>query len=330
MDKVDLHTHILPQDWAELEARYGATGLLKIEHHAPCKARLIQDGKVFREIGDNCWDAAKRLAECDAAGVGLQVLSTVPVMFGYGAPPEQGADVARYLNDHLARTVAAHRDRFAGLGTLPLQAPDLAVRELERCVKELHLDGVQIGTHVNAWGLDAPELFPVFQTAEKLGAAVFVHPWDMPRPAHLEKYWQPWLVGMPMETAAAICQVLFGGVLERLPHLRLCFAHGGGSFAATVGRVQHGFDARPDLCAVDNKVSPKNYLGAFWVDSLVHDAPALRLILERFGAERVALGTDYPFPLGEAAPGALIESMELPAATRKRLLAENALEFLRG
>lgn len=209
-----------------------------------------------------------------------------------------------------------------------MQAPDLAVRELERCVRELGLAGVQIGSHVNDWNLDAPELFPVFECAAELGAAVFVHPWDMMGRERMPKYWLPWLVGMPAESALAICSVIFGGVLERLPTLRIAFAHGGGSFPGTIGRIEHGFRVRPDLCAVDNRKSPRTYLGSFYTDSLVHDPDLLVHLLKLIGPQRVALGSDFPFPLGEAHPGRLIESMDLPVDVRDRLLAGTALEFL--
>jgi aminocarboxymuconate-semialdehyde decarboxylase len=209
-----------------------------------------------------------------------------------------------------------------------MQDPELAIRELERCVGELGLAGVQIGTHVGPWNLDAREIFPVFARAAALRAAVFVHPWDMLAPERMKKYWLPWLVGMPAETALAICSVIFGGVLERLPDLRIAFAHGGGSFPFTLGRIQHGFEARPDLCAADNPVPPEAYVKRIYVDSLVHDRRALRLLLDVFGADRVALGSDYPFPLGEQRPGALIESMQLDPATVERIFVGTALEWL--
>ncbi len=327
--KIDLHTHILPRDWPNLRDRYGCGGFVQLEHHAPGCARMVIDGKHFRDIEDNCWDPQRRLNDCEPFGVTMQVLSTVPVMFCYWAKPEQGYDLARILNDHIAGVVREHPDRFAGLGTLPLQGPDLAVKELERCVRDLGLRGVQIGTHVGEWELDHPALFPVFEAAEALGAAVFVHPWDMLGRERMGKYWLPWLVGMPAETALAICRLIFSGVLEKLPRLRIAFAHGGGSFPGTVGRIGHGFAVRPDLCAVDNAKHPREYLGKFYLDSLVHDADALRQIIRLVGVERVALGTDYPFPLGELEPGKLIESLpELSDAERRRLLAGTALEFL--
>ncbi len=327
--KVDLHTHILPESLPDLTERYGTPGFIQLDHHAPGCARMILDGALFREIQDNCWDPRRRLEDCSATDVDVQVLSTVPVMFNYWAKPEHTLDLATLLNDHVAGVVDGSPSRFVGLGTLPMQQTDLAIYELERCVRELKLSGVQIGTHINGWSLDHPDLFPIFEAAADLNACIFVHPWDILGKERMTKYWLPWLVGMPTETALAICSVIFGGVLERLPRLRIAFAHGGGSFPGTVGRVQHGFLSRPDLCAVDNAVAPREYLGRFYVDSLVHDADALRYLVRLIGAERIALGSDYPFPLGEPVPGALIESIDdFDATTKERLLGGTALEFL--
>jgi len=328
--KIDVHTHILPRELPDLKNRYGYGGFIRMDHVDPCTARMMKDdGTFFREVQHNLWDPSRRLEECDRAGVDVQVLSIVPVLFSYWAKPEHGHDLARLLNDHIAETVRGHPTRFAGLGTLPLQDPELAARELRRCVQELGLAGVEIGSHVGDWNLDEPALFPVFQEAASLGAAVFVHPWDMMGKESMPKYWLPWLVGMPAETSRAICSMIFGGVLERLPSLRVLFAHGGGSFPATLGRVGHGFRVRPDLCAVDNERDPAEYVKRIYVDSLVHDPRALRFLLDLFGADRVALGSDYPFPLGEATPGELIASMpDLAPAETEQLLSGTALAFL--
>jgi aminocarboxymuconate-semialdehyde decarboxylase len=343
--RTDLHTHILPREWPDLDAKYGYSGFVRLEHYKPCCARMMMGERVFREISENTWEPRRRIEEMDAAGVSLQVLSTVPVMFSYWAKPADALDLSRLLNDHIAEVVRAHPTRFAGLGTIPLQDPELAARELERCVTELGLRGAEIGTHVDAnehchgpdcRNLDDRSLDVVWNTAERLDAAIFVHPWDMLGKNRMPKYWLPWLVGMPAETCLAICCVLFGGVFERFPKLRVAFAHGGGAFPFTLGRIEHAFHVRPDLCAVDNKKNPRSYLAdgkrpaRFYVDSLVHDPDALRMLLKVFGAERVALGSDYPFPLGEAHPGELIDSIsDLPAEAKSRLLSGTAREFLR-
>lgn len=327
--RIDLHTHILPPSLPDLRARYGYGGFVALERAPGRPARLWIDGEPFRDIPDVTFDAVLRLEECDRKGIAVQVLSTVPVMFSYWAEPEHGLDLARLLNDHIAETVAAHPRRFAGLATLPMQDSGAAVRELERAVRQLGLSGAEIGTHVNGLNLDRPEVFAVLEAARDLGAAIFVHPWDMLGAERMRRYWLPWLVGMPAESSLALCSVLFGGVLERLPGLRIAFAHGGGAFPGTFGRIEHGFRVRPDLVAVDNPVPPRETLRRVVLDSLVHDPDMLRLLIKMMGPERIALGSDYPFPLGEEEPGRLIESLsDLPAATRQRMLAGTALEFL--
>ncbi len=318
----------MPRDVPRWAQKFGYNGFVHLEHKGPGCAHMMKGKEFFREVQANTWDADARLRDCDEYGVDVQVLSTIPVLFSYWARGDHAYDVSRFLNDHIAETVAQYPKRFVGLATLPMQDPGLAVKELERSVKELGLAGIEIGSHVNKQNLNDPAFYPIWQRAEELGAAIFVHPWDMMGMDEMPDYWLPWLVGMPAESSRAICSMIFGGIFEKFPMLRVAFAHGGGAFPATIGRIEHGYKVRPDLCAVDNKCNPREYLGHFWLDSLVHDKKMLDYIIDLVGAEKIALGTDYPFPLGELQPGKLIEEAGYEDPIRDYLLHRAALDWL--
>jgi aminocarboxymuconate-semialdehyde decarboxylase len=195
-------------------------------------------------------------------------------------------------------------------------------------MQSLQLAGIEIGSNINGKNLSDPYFFPLWEAAELLNCSIFVHPWEMMGEDQMQRYWLPWLVGMPAETARAISSMIFGGVFTKFPKLKVAFAHGGGSFPFTIGRIEHGFLVRPDLCAIDNEENPKNYLGKFWIDALVHDPKALSYIIDTMGADKICMGSDYPFPLGEHHPGQLIESMPFDMQLKEQLLYKNALNWL--
>ncbi len=328
MLKIDMHTHIIPEKLPRFAEKFGYGDFIFLEHHAPGRARMIKGREFFREICSNCWDPEERIAEYRRRNTQVQVVCTIPVMFSYWANPRDGLELSRFLNDHLAQLVSDFPTQYIGLGAVPMQDVKLAVQELERC-RDIGLVGVQIGSNINDKNLSEPEFFPFFRACQELDMAVFVHPWDMMGFHSMRKYWLPWLVGMPAETSRAICSLIFGGVFERLPELRVCFAHAGGAFLPTIGRIEHGFNCRPDLVAVDNPVAPSAYLGRFWVDCITHDPLLLEYIIKTNGAHRVCLGSDYPFPLGDLEIGAFIEKMNLPEKTMQHIFADNALEWLK-
>lgn len=298
-----------------------------LDHIKPGVANMMQGRRFFRQIKENCWNPEVRITEYERFNTQVQVVCTIPVLFSYWAKPEDGAEVARFLNDDLAESILPFSKNYIGLGTLPMQDTDLAIKELKHC-KELGFPGIQIGSNINDKNLDEPEFYPIFEACQDLGMAVFVHPWNMMGMDKMKKYWLPWLVGMPAETSRAICSMVFAGIFEKLPDLRVCFAHAGGSFIPTIGRIEHGYNCRPDLVAIDNDINPREYLGKFWVDCITHDADALRFIIEKVGSDKVCLGSDYPFPLGDLEIGKFIEEMNLPNNQFENIFANSALQWL--
>ncbi len=328
MLRIDTHTHILPREMPKWSERFGGGQFIHLEHGSRKGfARMMQGNHFFREIGENCWDENVRKKEYAAHSTQVQVVCTIPVMFNYDAPVAYAEEIAQFLNDHIANLVANDPMHYAGLATVPMQDTDRAIRELERAQAQGHL-GVQIGSNINGMNLSDDRFFPFFEACDKLNMAVMVHPWDMMGKEQMEKYWLPWLVGMPAETARAASSMIFGGVLERLPGLRVMFSHAGGSFLPTLGRFEHGYRCRPDLVAVDNEVNPREYLGKFWIDSITHDADLLNYVLKMQGAERICMGSDYPFPLGDLELGAYMLEMGLSQDQLNQLFSGAALAWL--
>jgi aminocarboxymuconate-semialdehyde decarboxylase len=327
MLKIDTHTHIMPAQIPNWSKEFGYAGFIHLDHHRVGFARMMQGDKFFREIESNCWDPILRIQEYAQFDTQVQVVCTIPVLFSYWAKPEDGLKVSQFLNDHIAQIFQDHPKHYVGLATLPMQDVDMAIEELERC-KKLGYRGIQIGSNINNLNLSEPVFFPLWQKIEELDMCVMVHPWEMMGEANMKKYWLPWLVGMPAETARAMASLIFAGVMDMFPKVRWLFAHSGGSFIPTIGRLEHGFNCRPDLVAVDNPNNPRNYIGKFWVDSATHDPELLHYILKKQGKEKVALGTDYPFPLGDLEIGKFILEMGLDADTIDWMYHGSALAWL--
>ena len=327
MLKIDMHTHIMPKHLPRWAEKFGYDGFIHLDHHKDGWARMMQGDKFFREINENCWNPEVRINEYLEFKTHVQVVCTIPVLFAYFAKPEDGLEVAKFLNDDLADLVHKYPKNYIGLGTIPMQDVDLSVQELHR-IKQIGLHGIQIGSNIENKNLNEPEFFPIWEACEQLDLAVMVHPWNMMGKKYMDRYWLPWLVGMPAETSRAMCSMIFGGVFDRFPKLRVNFCHASGAFLATLGRIEHGFNCRPDLVAVDNPVNPRNYCGKYWVDCITHDPLMLEYILKLQGSKRVTLGSDYPFPLGDLEIGKFIEQMNLDSSTVEDIFCNSTLEWL--
>lgn len=327
MLKIDSHTHILPKKMPNWSEKFGYGDFIYLQQHKKGSAKMMRGNQFFREIKENTWNPELRIEEYATKGVQVQVVCTIPVMFSYWAKPLDCLSLSEFLNDHIAKIVDRYPKNYIGLGTVPMQDAELAVQELRR-LKKIGLHGIQIGSNINDENLNEDRFREIFAACEALDLAVLVHPWNMMGERSMQRYWLPWLVGMPAETSRAICSMIFGGVFEQLPRLRVMFAHAGGSFLPTIGRIAHGFDCRPDLVAIDNPVPPQNYLGRFWVDSVTHDPLMLEYVLRMVGAEKVMMGTDYPFPLGDLEMGRFIDEMNLPTDTKESIFFRSALAWL--
>jgi len=323
-----MHTHILPKVMPNWTEKFGYGKFIHLEHLEDGTADMMQGGQIFRNIQENCWDENIRITDYESYATKVQVVCTIPVMFSYWAKTADCVSLSQFLNDHIAELVQRYPKNYIGLGTIPMQDAEEAIKELER-IKSIGLVGIQIGSNINDENLSEEKFFPIFEACERLSLAVMVHPWQMMGFDSMKKYWLPWLVGMPAETSRAACSLIFGGVIERLPNLRICFSHAGGSFLPTIGRIEHGYNCRPDLVAVDNLVNPREYLGKFWVDSITHDIDALKYIIQLQGSDRVCLGSDYPFPLGDLEIGKFIEESDLSPTQIDDIFSNSTLAWLK-
>lgn len=321
---VDVHTHSVPRGWPALPGTDPAW--LRIDSERD--AMIMVGSREFRRIGRDCWDPAVRVADMDADGVGQQVVSPTPVFFAYGQSGADAARIARILNDLGLEICAGAPGRLVPFCQVPLQDADLACAELDRCLAAGHA-GVEIGNHVGDRDLDDAGVVTFLQHCAAVGAPVFVHPWDLPDAPRLRRWMGQWLVGMPGETHLSLLAMVLGGVFDRVDRsLRICFAHGGGSFPAWLGRMDNAWHRRPDVIATSER-PPSHYVDRFLVDSVVFSEPALRLLVDTLGPTQVMVGSDYPYPLGERPAGAVVRTAAfLDDAARTAILSGNARRYL--
>ena len=320
---IDIHSHFFPGSWPDLSARFGTPDWPWLKHLGNGEAMVMVGNREFRRIPQVCWDPVLRLEDLDRQGVDAQVISATPVLFSYNRPAQEALEAARIFNEAALEMCSGANGRLIPICQVPLQDIDLACAELTRSMKAGHR-GVQIGNHVGARNLDDPGIITFLHHCAAEGAAVLVHPWDMMAPDRMPKYMMPWTVAMPAETQLAVSTLILSGAFDTLPRsLRLCFAHGGGSFAFLLGRLQNAWIHQP-LCRGASQFPPMHYVDRFSVDSAVFDQRSLKLLVEVMGEDRIMLGSDYPYPLGEQHIGELIRTSDLPSDSKTKMLAGNA------
>lgn len=326
---IDVHSHIVPMRLATAAQAGGVYHGIEFGRDAA--------GKVTSQVGHRPpfalpWPTPletteERISSMDAIGVDIHMLSLSPSMHWYSTAPGDAVALAEETNDDIAAIVAAHPDRFKGLAFLPLQDPSASVRELQRCVRDLGFSGALVGTNIDGLDWDAPELLPVLEAAQELGALVFVHPARGRANPFLTKYHLKNLIGNPLETTVALASLIFGGVLDRLPDLKLCFAHGGGYGCLGIARMDHGATVRAETQGIAKL--PSDYLRLLYFDSLVHGHRTLDQIIDLAGIDRIVLGSDYPADMGEPNPVEFVRShARLAEDDRWKILSVNLSSLL--
>lgn len=325
---IDAHAHVVPENFPAYIGNQLPADWPSMAPAQACHRSVMIAGKLYRTVVDKCWDAGKRIADLPAMGLALQVLSPMPELLSYWMAPAAAHQLQRYLNDQIAAMVQDGGGALAGLGSVPLQDMDLALRELEYVVKTLGFAGVEVGSNINGVPIGAPQFDAFFEACEALDAAVFVH---AIRPAGLERLVGPaplqQVLGYPTDVGLAAASVITGNLLVRRPRLRIAFSHGGGTLAALLPRLQESWSVFPAL-KESVQVSPRAQAQQLFYDTLVFDAPTLRHLVHSFGDTQLLIGTDYPFNFHERNPVARIEEAGFDADATARLTHRNAERFL--
>lgn len=325
---IDIHCHVMTPGCEELAQPFFTPDKDPfVNFSGPSSAAYNE--KHFAEIVPKLTLPEVRLQDMDRMGVDIQAISVMPPQYFYWTEPELGVRLAAMQNDNVAKIVASHPDRFVGLGTVPLQHVSSAIEELDRIVEEHGFTGIEICTSVNGEDLDAPRFEPFFERVQELDVLVVMHPNGFSDGQRLAAYYLINTVGMPMDSTVAVSRLIFGGVMERFPDLKICVVHGGGYLPFYPARFDHAYHARAD-CRENISRPPSEYLGRLYFDTMVFDPEDLRRLIVRYGSDHVLLGTDYPYDMGEDDPVGLVMSVDgLGEEEVARVLGRNAAELLR-
>jgi aminocarboxymuconate-semialdehyde decarboxylase len=316
---IDIHAHVMTPEAEEIAAPLFTRDKDPfIGFSGPVSEAYNK--RHFEEIVPKLTRPEQRLRDMDRMGIDVQAISVVPPQYFYWAEPEVGAKLSGMVNDRLLEIVEAHPDRFVGLGTVPMQDVDLALVELERVVEELGFRGLEICTNVNGVDFDDARFVPFFEKVVEHDLLLVVHPNGFTQGERLTDYYLINTVGMPMDSTVFIARMIFGGVLERFPSLKVCVMHGGGYLPFYPARFDHAYRARDD-CREHISRAPSTYLAQLYFDTMVFDPEMLGTLVRRWGAEHVLLGTDYPYDMGEVDPLGLLERVEGLGDDERRMIA---------
>ena len=330
MPTLDIHCHFFPQTFLDAARRPNSLRA-RIERRDDGREHLICPGNFDHPLIPSIHDAQQMIADMDETGIDLAAISSAPPTLSYWADPKDARDLVPKLNDSIAERVAAHHDRFLGLAAVPLQDIPASIYEARRAVRELGLHGFMIGSNVGGKNLNHPDYFPFFETIADLDVPLFIHPYIPPGEERMQDYYLHNLLGMVAETGLAIASVIYGGVLERLPTLKIVFAHAGGVFPYIVGRMDHGYKVRPVECTAAIPHPPSHYLRQIYFDCMSFNDRALRYLVDQVGAERVLLGSDYPFDMGPiGGPAAEVQANPLLTdAEKEQICSKTAASLFR-
>lgn len=320
---IDIHCHLNVPAADPILRPYAAGSDSMRQFSSPESDAVNRD--LFARIGRKLNSIDEHLLRMDEAGIDIQAISPMPGQLLYVAPPDVAREGARIINDGIAAAVAQHPQRLVGMGSIPLQSPESAILEMKRCVRELGLRGIEIPSHVNGRELSSPELRPVLSVAQDLGVLLFLHPLGFTQGERLSRHYFNNLLGNPIESTIAIAHLVFEGVLDSLPGLKICVAHGGGYVSHYWGRMDHAWRARAD-CRQHIPHPPSHYLKRLYFDTLVFDPAELRYLVDVYGADHLCMGTDYPFDMSEPDPGGL--HANLSAAEREQIFWGTAAGLL--
>ncbi len=327
--RIDIHAHYVPQESLKVAQEIGQRYNLKVEKDPQGREVVMRDGKrSFGPLTEKFYDLDLRLKIMDQAKIDLQALSAQNSFFLYWMAPEDSLEFARWLNDVFARAVEKNPKRFVALATVPLQDSEMAAQELERAVKKLGLRGVQIGSNINGRYFDDPAFFPFWEAAQSLDALIFVHPTNVVGAERMKDYNLSNLIGNPTETSLAFAKCIFGGVLERFPRLKFCLAHAGGFLPYTWGRLDRGYKA---VKACQGKISrpPSEFVRFFYFDTISHSQMGLEYLVKSFGPDRVLMGSDYPFDMGDPEPRESVDRLEIDTEAKEMVAGGNAAKLLK-